>query len=293
VTRDDGDDEGGQRGVVAAAKVQGNGVTRTPLGEATPGNAPGQTMYLQQVTIAGHAKLPEHFHQGTQVARVISGVLTYNIVSGTAAVARAGGKTEDVAGPNKVLLQPGDALVETSSLVHFGANDTDRPVVIELAALLEQGAPLATPVGTGASGTPLHLTTPLASQARTLLNAGPRGSIVYGWNRLTGTATLDGKRVLVDMLGDVNYKAGNGRFGGFITFTFDDGATLAVAMQGAATQSPDGASTVAATLGVLGGTGRYETATGTGTFAGSRPAAVGATVAATFDLKVSTTGKPG
>ena len=154
VTRDDSEKNEGQRGAVAAAKVQANGVTRTPLGQATPANAPGQTLYLQQVTIAAHAKLAEHFHQGTQVAHVISGVLTYNIVSGTATVTRAGGKTEDVPGPNKVLLQPGDALVETSSLVHFGANDTNEPVVIELAAILEQGAPLATPAGTGATGTP-------------------------------------------------------------------------------------------------------------------------------------------
>ena len=149
---DDGGNGSGGRGPVAATRVQGSGVIRTPLGEAMPANAPGQTMYLQQVTITPHAKLPEHFHQGTQVARVISGVLTYNIVSGTAAVSRSGGKTEDVSGPNKVLLQPGDALVETSSLVHYGANDTDQPVVIELAALLERGAPLATPVGTGATG---------------------------------------------------------------------------------------------------------------------------------------------
>jgi hypothetical protein len=133
----------------AASKAGGSGVTRTPLGEATPANAPGQTLYLQQVTIAPRAKLPEHFHQGTQVARVISGTLTYNIVSGTAAVSRANGKTEAVPGPAKVLLHPGDSLVETASLVHYGANDTNAPVVIELAALLAQGAPLATPVGTG------------------------------------------------------------------------------------------------------------------------------------------------
>jgi len=145
-----GDDSGGggQGKPVAAAKTSGTGVIRTPLGEASPANAPGQKLYLQQVTIAPHAKLAEHYHQGTQVARVISGTLTYNIVSGTAAVTRADGKTEDVRGPNKVLLQPGDSLVETSSLVHFGANDTGKPVVIELAALLAEGAPLATPVGT-------------------------------------------------------------------------------------------------------------------------------------------------
>jgi hypothetical protein len=147
----DEQEKAGPRSAVTATTVQGNGVIRTPLGEATPANAPGQTMYLQQVTIGPHAKLAEHYHQGTQVAHVISGTLTYNIVSGTVAVTRAGGRTEDVSGPNTVLLQPGDSLVETTRLVHFGANDTDKPVVIELAALLEQGAPLATPVGTGAT----------------------------------------------------------------------------------------------------------------------------------------------
>ena len=272
---------------VAVSKPQGNGVTRTPLGEAAPANAPGQQLYLQSVTIAPHAALPEHFHQGTQVARVISGTLTYNIVSGTAAVTRADGKAEDVAGPNKVLLQPGDSLVETASLVHYGANDTTTPVVIELAALLEQGAPLATPVGSGATGAPLHVTTALASQTRTLLNAGPKGSITYGWNRLTGGARLDGRNVAVEMLGNVNYISGNGPFFGFITFTVDDKSTLAVSMQGQAVQSPTGASSVAATLGIFGGTGRYEKATGTGTFVGSRPAAVGATVDSTFDLTVA------
>jgi len=285
-TRDDGDDD--EKAPVAAAGTTANGVTRTPLGEATPTNAPGQKLYLQQVTIAPHAKLPEHFHQGTQVARVISGVLTYNIVNGSAAVTRAGGKAEEFSAPNKILLEPGDSLVETSSLTHFGANDTDKPVVIELTALLEQGAPLATTVGAGGTGTPMHLTTQLASQTRTLLTAGPQGSITYGWNRLAGTSTLDNSPVSIDMLGDVNYTSGNGPFSGYITFSFADGSTVAVAMNGAAVQSADGSSNVNATLGIFGGTGKYEKAKGTGTFAGTRPAAVGASIASTFDLKVST-----
>jgi quercetin dioxygenase-like cupin family protein len=147
-----GSDEPGK--AVEGGGVTANGVTRTPLGEAAPDDAPGQRLYLQQVVIAPHAKLAEHFHQGSQVARVTSGVLTYNIVSGSATVTRAGGRTETVAGPTTVLLHPGDALVETSSLIHFGSNTTEKPVVILLAALLEQGAPLATPVGTGATGRP-------------------------------------------------------------------------------------------------------------------------------------------
>jgi quercetin dioxygenase-like cupin family protein len=70
-----------------------NGITRTPLGQASPANAPGQVLYLQRVTIAPGAKFAEHFHQGTQVARVLSGVLTYDIASGTATVTHVDGKS--------------------------------------------------------------------------------------------------------------------------------------------------------------------------------------------------------
>jgi quercetin dioxygenase-like cupin family protein len=140
------DDNTSRSTPAAAASTSSRGVTRTPLGQATPANAPGQVLYLQQVTIAPKAKLARHFHQGTQVARVISGVLTYNIVSGSGAVTHAGGRTEEVSGPGKIELRPGDSIIETTNLVHFGANDTSHPVVIELAALLQQGAPLATSV---------------------------------------------------------------------------------------------------------------------------------------------------
>jgi hypothetical protein len=281
-----GDDDRDARSA-GTTTTGGTGVTRTQLGQASPVNAPGQMLHLEHVTIAPGAKLAEHFHLGTQVARVMSGTLTYNIVSGTATITRAGGQTEEASGPKEVRLEPGDTIVETSDLVHFGANDTGAPVEIELAALLAQGAPLATTVGTGGTGTPIHLSANLDSQARTLLTAGPAGSLTYGWNHLVGTATLDGQPVTVDMLGSVNYTRGSGPFSGFITFTFVDGSKLAATMQGAAQASPDNADTaVAATLGVFGGTGRYEAVTGTGTFSGSRTAALGTTVASTFDLRL-------
>jgi hypothetical protein len=270
-----------------AAPAAAAGVTRVRLGQADPANAPGQSLYLEQVTIAPGARLAEHFHQGTQVARVVSGVLTYNIVSGTAAVTYADGRTEEATGPAAIRLGPGATVTETAGLVHFGANDTGRPVVIELAALLERGAPMATTTGTGATGTELHLTANLESQARTLFTAGADGSVVYGWNRLGATSSLDGWPVKVDMLGDVAYTAGSGPFSGFITFSFADGSTLGVAMEGTTRASADTANaSFAATLGVVAGTGRYATATGTGTFVGTRTAALGSAVAATFDLKL-------
>src|SRR5438045_3473153 len=78
----------------SGATTTTSGITRTELGDAKPANAPGQELYLQRVTIASGAKLAEHFHEGTQVARVISGVLTYDIASGEATVTRADGSTQ-------------------------------------------------------------------------------------------------------------------------------------------------------------------------------------------------------
>lgn len=140
-----GDSSGAASGPSGASGGTGGEIERVILAETEPANAPGQTLYLQEVTIAPGAELPQHFHQGTQVAAVRSGVLTYDIVSGTAAVTRKGGGTEQIAGPRIITLEPGDSLTETRDLVHYGSNQGDEPVVITVAALLRDGAPLATP----------------------------------------------------------------------------------------------------------------------------------------------------
>lgn len=286
-----GDDDDGER---AAAPAAGDDVsdvsdvteiTRTPLGEASPANAPGQTLYLQQVVIPAHTALSQHFHDGTQVARVVEGTLTYDIESGTAAITRADGSTEEIDGPATTTLEAGDAIVETAALVHHGQNDGDEPVVVELAALLASGAPVATPVGEGADGTPLRVETDLESIDRTLHEAGADGTAVYGWNHLTGTSEVDGDEVTVEVLASVTYRAGNGPFFGMITFTFADGSTLATVMQGVTEASADGSNaSFAASLGVFDGTGAYEGATGTGTFTGTRDASLGTMVSGVFDL---------
>jgi hypothetical protein len=134
----------------------------------------------------------------------------------------------------------------------------------------------------------LTVTADLESQARNLHTVGTDGSVTYGWNQLVGTATVDGQAVAVEMLGNVSYVKGSGPIFGFVTYTFADGSTLGVQFQGAATASNGGDETLfAATLGVLGGTGRYASATGTGIFTGSRKAALGTTVASTFDLTIA------
>ena len=277
-----------QTTTTTAGSSSSNGITRDELGSAAPANGPGQELYLQRVTIAPGAKLPQHFHQGTQVAHIRSGVLTYDIASGTATVTRASGTTETVDAPATVKLRKGDGLIETQGLVHHGSNQGKRPVVIEIAALLQAGAPLSTPVGQSATGTPLEISADLESQSRTLHTVGADGSVTYGWNQLVGTATVDGQPVGVELLGNVSYVKGSGPIFGFVTYTFADGSTLGVQFQGAATATANGDETsFAATLGVLGGTGHYATATGTGIFTGSRQAALGTTVASTFTLTIA------
>jgi quercetin dioxygenase-like cupin family protein len=138
--------EAGQRATPdAAAAASAEPVVRTRLGQTDPVNAPGQTLYLEEVRIAPGARLGTHFHEGTQVARVVSGRLTYNIVSGPATILRDTGN-EVVVGPTVVTLGPGEGVIETPEVVHYGANDGTEPVVIFLAALLANGAPMATAV---------------------------------------------------------------------------------------------------------------------------------------------------
>lgn len=132
---------GGDNAPAAMAEV-----LREELGQASPAGAPGQRLYLERVTIAPGTRLSAHFHDGTQVAHVESGELTYNIVSGVAQITRAGGVEETVEGPATTTLAEGDAIVETRDLIHFGSNQTDAPVVVLLAVLLAEQAPLATPV---------------------------------------------------------------------------------------------------------------------------------------------------
>jgi quercetin dioxygenase-like cupin family protein len=273
---------------VSAATDEREPIRRTIWGQTAPVNAPGQEMILQRVVIDPGAKLPEHFHEGTQLATIRSGVLTYNVASGSVGVTRADGTTETVTAPGVVELRAGDTIVEDESLVHYGANTGKKPVVIELVALLHEGAPLSTATGDQPGTTPLHLAVALTSQSRVLYEVGPAGRSTYGWNQLGGSTELDGAPVTVEMLGNVNYTMGSGPLFGFVTFTFADGSSIGVSMQGRSAASGDTAdATFAATLGVIGGTGAYVDVSGFGTFSGNRTATLGGQVDAVFDLQLS------
>lgn len=268
----------------ADAPSTAGGVTRTIEVQTDPVNAPGQTMSLQRVVIQPGTTLTEHFHQGTQMARVVKGTLTLNVVTGRVQVTGRDGAVRAIDGPAKVVLRPGDALVEIPPVVHYGQNTTGRKVVLDVAALIQSGAPLATP--TQPAPTTIVLDTEIRSTS-SILTTLP-GSNTYGWNHLVGTATLAGESVLCDMLGNVNYVSGAGPFFGFVTFTFADGSQIATQMNGTAFPHPDGSSDVVAQLSIFNGTGRFAGQTGSGTFAGRRDAAVGAPVVSRFTLAPTT-----
>lgn len=268
-------------------KSSANGVTRVILGVAEPQNAPGQTLLLQDVRIAPGAKLAQHYHQGTQLARVTRGTLTYTLDQGSAIVTAPGGTPETITAPKTISLTPGSVLVENAGLLHHAENRGKTAVVLNLTALLQTGAPLATPAGAGTAGTPLDVSADLQSQTKLTRTVGANNEKTYGWNDLVGTATVAGQPVAVDLQGTVDYVKGSGPFGEFVTFTFADGSVLATRMQGAAAAATDGSTTFAATMSVIGGTGTYANATGSGVFTGSRTGDLGAPVRAEFSLTLA------
>ena len=87
-----------------------------------------------------------HHHPGYQVARIVSGVLTYNVLAGTADIIRADGSTETATGGDVVQLDAGDTVIENPETEHFGANDGTEPVILYTSTLFTTGEPPAIPL---------------------------------------------------------------------------------------------------------------------------------------------------
>ncbi|MCC5952339.1 MAG: cupin domain-containing protein [Acidimicrobiia bacterium] len=135
----------------ASAASTDEPVVRETLAELVdPPGAEGRTLSLVRYTIAPGAQLPAHIHPGVQMAAIESGTLSYTIIEGTAQVRRGTEHVdEDVAGPTTIELGPGDAVIELADMVHFGANDTEEPIVIVATLLTETGEELAITVDDG------------------------------------------------------------------------------------------------------------------------------------------------
>jgi len=134
---------------VPAAGATEQPVVREILAQVEdPPGAPGRLLTLVRYTIAPGAELAPHVHPGVQVASIVSGVLAYEVVSGTAVVQRdvdengVPATEEELVGPTETELRPGDVVIEEGSMLHYGANRTGEPIVI-LATLLTEGEELA------------------------------------------------------------------------------------------------------------------------------------------------------
>ena len=116
------------------------------------------------------------------------------------------------------------------------------------------------------------------------------GGVTYGWNDLQGPTRWGKSAARMRFLGSVDYVNGTGPFGGFVTITRSDGVQIALAVNGWSTSPQDREGTANAkfrgTLTVIGGTGPYAKATGTGTMSGFRKAALGSPVELTFSVTV-------
>lgn len=115
------------------------------------------------------------------------------------------------------------------------------------------------------------------------------GDVTYGWNDLNGPTRWGKSSAQLRFLGNVDYVSGTGPFGGFVTVTRADGVKIAFSVSGWST-SPETSGTANAsfrgTLTVIGGTGPYARAAGTGTMQGYRKAALGSPVELTFSVTV-------
>jgi quercetin dioxygenase-like cupin family protein len=139
---------------VIAQAGGGSTVKRTALAQSTKvRGAAGRTLGLSRVTIPVHGKIALHHHEGTQVAYIQSGVLTYTVKSGGVTV--YSGPADNSTVVRKISsgqtgkISAGDWIVEQPSTIHRAANKGKAKIVIYLATLLKKGAPPSTPNPSG------------------------------------------------------------------------------------------------------------------------------------------------
>jgi quercetin dioxygenase-like cupin family protein len=132
--------------------AQSGGATavRSPLAQSTKVKAAkGRTLGLSRVTIPAGGTIALHHHEGTQVAYIQSGILTYTVKSGSVSVmsgpADNATLVRKIAGGQTGKIRAGQWIVEQPSTIHQAANNGDTKIVIYLSTLLKTGAPPSTP----------------------------------------------------------------------------------------------------------------------------------------------------
>lgn len=118
-------------------------ITREVLASGYPSQDQAQILELVRITIPPNTTLPTHIHPGMQIVQIESGTLSYTVVEGEAKIRKADG-TELVMQPGETLqLTTGDSLVEPARMIHFGENQTNSPIILLSASLLDADQPKA------------------------------------------------------------------------------------------------------------------------------------------------------
>lgn len=122
-------------------------VTNLVIAAASPALVTDPELAISMVTIPPGGAIPPHVHPGTQIGAIAAGDLTYSVLTGAVEIQRNGGSEDStkqtVAAGTTVILEAGDAVIETPGAAHQARNDGDEPVVIWLSTLFPAGAPRA------------------------------------------------------------------------------------------------------------------------------------------------------
>lgn len=113
--------------------------------------------------------------------------------------------------------------------------------------------------------------------------AGRNGELTYGTGRLTGTSTLDGAPVGIELLASVGYTDGSGPFTGWITIGSGADDTMGLEYEGFVTRRGE-RTLINGTVRVVAGTGAWVDASGSGRVSGRREGTIGSDVVYTLTL---------
>ena len=136
----------------AFAAIKATGAKRTALAETeSVVGASGKTLGLSRVVIPPGTKLALHRHEGTQIARIVKGTLTYTVVSGSAQLydgepGVGANLLNQIDAGETAKVRAGQWLVEPPTDIHRAANKGKAPIVILLSTLFSNGAPPSIPV---------------------------------------------------------------------------------------------------------------------------------------------------
>jgi quercetin dioxygenase-like cupin family protein len=109
--------------------------------------AKGRTLRLSRVTVPPGAKLALHHHPGTQISNVEQGTLTYTVKTGQVRVMRGdaadGEPVRTIKAGQTAGIRSGQWIVEQPNVIHRAANRGKTDVVIAIATLFPDDAPLS------------------------------------------------------------------------------------------------------------------------------------------------------